>query len=685
MRRSCLISLLILCLPVILPAQVSRVETDRAVLRAQDQRDASSLQTFLQNEDAWLRARSAYAAGSVQDTTLIGSLISLLSDKSPLVRKAAAFALGQLNYVVTPLQRSAVSLKVVQVLKTEKDSRVASALVEALGKVGDEGSLRSLVAFGGVTKNNEIRAEISLSIGRFAYRNIKNEEGTRFAAEMLGALKEGDRWKAGYALMRIGDMTFLEPYGDTVIKAVRDGDADTRMYGVTILGKIKTNKSGLAAVTESSVSDPDWRVRVNAIKALGQFEATPSSINLLVQLIDDPNEHLSLTALASLKGMQIPDADASGRIVIVLHRTINDTTGHFTGRQKGEAAATLAKLQPRDSYPFLQSAYSGELLSAEAFVAALGLTEDDRAFQQLLEFSKKGSPRVQRIALEAIENICNRQSATPERIRAARNVFIGALQEGDMAVTATAASALGDSSLIDSSSVKPLSDALSRLRSPNDVEPMVSIIQSLGSLKRMEAVPVLETLLSDSDRTVSLEVAAALQKITSRSYAESVTPHTRLGHSDYDWETIEWIAKHAVVEVVTERGKFSFKMLPRVAPFTCLNFARLIRNGFYSGLTFHRVVPNFVVQGGDPRGDGWGGPGYAIRSEFGYERYDRGSVGVASSGKDTEGCQFFVTHSRQPHLDGRYTIFGKVISGMDIVDALQVGEKILEMKFVEGK
>ena len=95
------------------------------------------------------------------------------------------------------------------------------------------------------------------------------------------------------------------------------------------------------------------------------------------------------------------------------------------------------------------------------------------------------------------------------------------------------------------------------------------------------------------------------------------------------------------------------------------------------------MVPNFVVHGGDPRGDGWGGPGYSIRSEYGLVNYERGSVGVASAGKDTEGCQFFITHSPQPHLDGRYTIFGKVVSGMDVVDQVQVGDKIVRLELTD--
>ena len=112
-----------------------------------------------------------------------------------------------------------------------------------------------------------------------------------------------------------------------------------------------------------------------------------------------------------------------------------------------------------------------------------------------------------------------------------------------------------------------------------------------------------------------------------------------------------------------------------------MNFIKLSENKFYNGTVFHRVVSNFVIQGGDPGGTGYGGPGYSIRSEFSPLTYERGMVGMASSGKDTEGSQFFITHSATPHLDGRYTIFGKVIGGMDVVDEIMTGDSVVDVIF----
>ena len=128
--------------------------------------------------------------------------------------------------------------------------------------------------------------------------------------------------------------------------------------------------------------------------------------------------------------------------------------------------------------------------------------------------------------------------------------------------------------------------------------------------------------------------------------------------------------------VVTNKGPFTIEFLPEEAPLTVDNFVQLARKGYFNGQTVPRVVPNFVIQAGDPRGDQNGGPGYQIRCEINEVPYDRAAVGMALSGKDTGGSQWFVTHSPQPHLDGGYTVFGRVVSGMDVVDRIARGDTI---------
>ncbi|MEW6411172.1 MAG: peptidylprolyl isomerase [Candidatus Zixiibacteriota bacterium] len=137
--------------------------------------------------------------------------------------------------------------------------------------------------------------------------------------------------------------------------------------------------------------------------------------------------------------------------------------------------------------------------------------------------------------------------------------------------------------------------------------------------------------------------------------------------------------------VVTNRGEFDLELYFDIAPLSVINFIDLAKQDYYDGIVFHRVIPNFVAQAGDPEATGWGGPGYVIRCEYSSEPFKRGTMGMATSGKDTGGSQFFITHTPLPHLDGRYTVMGQVLSGMDVVDQIIKGDTIKNVLIYEGK
>jgi cyclophilin family peptidyl-prolyl cis-trans isomerase len=148
-----------------------------------------------------------------------------------------------------------------------------------------------------------------------------------------------------------------------------------------------------------------------------------------------------------------------------------------------------------------------------------------------------------------------------------------------------------------------------------------------------------------------------------------------------DWEFVKTIPQGQQVTIVTNKGTITLQTFVNQAPGTVANFLALVDSGFYKGKYFHRVVPQFVIQGGCARGDGWGGLNWNQRSEFSnYLNYKAGAVGVASAGKDTEGVQFFITHCPTPHLDGRYTIFAQVIDGMGVVNKIEVGDTIIRVE-----
>ena len=140
------------------------------------------------------------------------------------------------------------------------------------------------------------------------------------------------------------------------------------------------------------------------------------------------------------------------------------------------------------------------------------------------------------------------------------------------------------------------------------------------------------------------------------------------------------------VTLKTSRGDIALDLFPQYAPLTVNNFVFLAREGFYDGLTFHRVISDFMIQGGDPNGTGTGGPGYQFADEFHQNplRHETGVISMANAGPGTNGSQFFITHSPQPHLDGRHTVFGKVTSGQDVVDSIRKGDTIDAVTVEEG-
>lgn len=140
------------------------------------------------------------------------------------------------------------------------------------------------------------------------------------------------------------------------------------------------------------------------------------------------------------------------------------------------------------------------------------------------------------------------------------------------------------------------------------------------------------------------------------------------------------------VTMETNKGTIEIELFANDAPKTVNNFVFLIREGFYDGVSFHRVIPNFVIQGGDPTGTGSGGPGYRFEDEFkgNPHKHETGYLSMANAGPGTNGSQFFITHSPQPHLNGRHTVFGRVTSGMDVVNAIKQGDKMKKVTVSES-
>lgn len=146
------------------------------------------------------------------------------------------------------------------------------------------------------------------------------------------------------------------------------------------------------------------------------------------------------------------------------------------------------------------------------------------------------------------------------------------------------------------------------------------------------------------------------------------------------------MAEKLKVAIETSKGKIEAELTPKKTPVTVANFVNLIKRGYYDGLRFHRVIPDFMIQGGDPVGNGTGGPGYKFGDEIdpSLKHDSPGVLSMANAGPGTNGSQFFITHVPTPWLDGKHTVFGQVTMGQDVVDSIKQGDKIIEVKIVEG-
>jgi cyclophilin family peptidyl-prolyl cis-trans isomerase len=250
------------------------------------------------------------------------------------------------------------------------------------------------------------------------------------------------------------------------------------------------------------------------------------------------------------------------------------------------------------------------------------------------------------------------------------------LQSKDPVVRSSAAEVLGNLTPGEANA-RALIEVLPRaLRESVSDDVASTILGALAKQKTAAANDAIKTALDSPNHLVRRRAVALLKTNGVGDFADRIgTVQTKNRLLDYR-RAMARIGRQVTATVVTNRGSFTIQFLPEDAPLTIDNFVQLARRGYFNGQTIPRVVPNFVVQAGDPRGDQNGGPGYEIRCEINQMLFERAVVGMALSGKDTGGSQWFVTHSPQPHLDGGYTVFGRVTRGMDVVDNIIRGDVI---------
>jgi cyclophilin family peptidyl-prolyl cis-trans isomerase len=261
-------------------------------------------------------------------------------------------------------------------------------------------------------------------------------------------------------------------------------------------------------------------------------------------------------------------------------------------------------------------------------------------------------------------------------------LLVDQLKADDFVVRATAANGLGEMK-----GASGLQALIAGYRGWEGDSTYVARAAALAAAARIDpaaARPVLEEALKDRVWAIRVRAATLLreQGVADADPARPAPSARTVDQAEWDMLLNPQFSPHAFIE--TDKGAIEIELAILDAPLTVANFIALARKGFYNGVAVHRLVPDFVMQDGDPRGDGEGGPGYTVRDEINQRPYLRGTVGMALDWKDTGGSQYFITHSPQPHLDDRYTAFGHVVSGMEIVDQLNQLDVIRRVRIWDG-
>ncbi len=623
---------------------------------------------FLHSSDPSQRSRAAVALANTEDSSSAQDLLAALNDPEPSVRRSAAFALGQFG-------KSEAARDLLARLRVEVDQACIREDVDAIGKCGTQDDLISLARLAPSFLPG-IESSAALSVARFALRRVKDSSATAYVAGLLSHPEAAQL--AAYALMRIGDSLWARGHLPALLSAMEDPSPNSRMWTASLLG-LTGDSAAAAAVRNHAAGDPDWRVRVNCVRAL-RGQTAGAATPVLLSLTADSNEHVALTAFSVLNSDH--ERYSSESVVERLRSEMEDSL-HFSWRRRGDAASFIANAEKDKSIPQLIRLLNNSPLFRAEIISSLGETNSLGAIPFLQNELLESDSRTAGAAVEAYQRVVSDKDSTVQTEFCSRIVPL--LHRHDISISFAVAAAMEDSSIpvqIRLMYAPDLIEAYRTMSTPDDLEVMMEFIELFGEMKLGSAVPLLQESLRDKSPIVGRAAAASLRAITGKNYDGGIRSAPDTG-KEYDQEDIALFSRIHSASMVTSKGVIIIKFRPDAAPFTVLNFISLVRKHFYDGLIFHRVVPNFVIQGGDPLGTGFGGPGYPIRTEVSPDAvYSEGAVGMASSGKDTEGSQFFVTHCAAPHLDGRYTIFGYTRE-MDVVDAIQRGDTIISVRLAE--
>ena len=621
------------------------------IVNLQNNRNTSELLKYFNNADPLVRETAVLAIGSVQDKKAVDRLLDLLeNDESQRIRMAAAFSIGQVGI-------EGVVGNLTSILNDESSNLVKSKILESLGKCGNDSTLDFLVAYVKNQTNNEVINGAMLGISRLALRNIFSGGAMGQIYSVLNNKNYTDenKYYASIALSRLKDFD-LTPYFKELSESFTNStNLNVRLNLIAAFSNIKGNAAIDFLKNNIQFAD-DYRIKVNIIKSLNHFDY--EDINKTIfRCIDDSDINCAIQASE----------------YFLLKGTMADAEKYFSAARKVKnwrvrtnlmAAALKFSYNKSKLTSYIKANYQNakNIYEKAALLKALGNDISNYEFVSEQVFSSKyyiirdsgldGLAEMRRNKDFDSLNKAMKGFGKPDLSVEFAAIFKKAILSGDIALVAIAAEVIRDPDL--------------------DFRKLYKnsyfIVQALNNCKLPQEI----------------ETYRELQKTVAFMNGTKEPESVKLNPIVPDWDYISQIPYNQQIEISTSKGKIIIELHVNQAPVSVSNFLKLIEQNYYNNKVIHRTVPNFVVQDGCPRGDGWGGPDYVICSEFAMDYFTEGTLGMASAGKDTESSQWFITNSPTPHLDGKYTNFGQVVKGMEVVHQLEVGDTIKSIEIINN-
>ena len=642
------------------------IEATATILQAEDTRtfDPIVFAAVARHASPLVRSMAAFGMGRIGDARALDLLLELVRDPDSTVTRDAAFALGLLR---DPAALPTLRDLVVTVPPDQQHDTHAEAMTAVL-KIGGAAAVDILVEV-----LSPWAARAATSVPPLVVEVGLGQAWRLGALAPVGPIVEfvvspvvRARVAALYTLARLR----APAAADVLLDAIESPDPDIRKVAVKALtaqyaDTVGLDRAALAARVRRLAADDDPQTRTDALRALGTFRDSSLAPAAIDRLADaDPN--VRVQALFTL-------ADLGGSAAAAALKEHIDRRPFAIQRAALVGYARVAGLEALDAVSTWLADPDWMLRSAGA--EALGHITRDTVVPWLVYLTQDNDARVASVALTSLAAVApDTATIWSRQLITHQDPVIRTVAADRLAAPANPA----DIDRLVTAYGRSLRDPISDAR--------IAVVGALGRI----AEQGLAERLAVEDRFLEVHATAAdylVRRAAQTRYPEAARrwgPERPIatGRSIEDYRGIarRFVAAEGgttqTLIIDTDRGRIVLDLFARSAPITVNAFLQLVDQRVFDGRTFHRVVPNFVIQGGDPRGDGWGGPGFALRDEINRNRYERGTVGMALSGPDTGGSQFFITHSAQPHLDGTYPVIGRVISGMDVVDLITRGDRI---------